>query len=88
MKFTLELNRDTERPFEKVLGTHDPDAIADDIHKILLAEFEWNGEYSKGWHRLKDPQLFVYPKSGERQDELETPCRVMESFVTREGSMN
>ncbi|MDV3278026.1 MAG: hypothetical protein LYZ69_06105 [Nitrososphaerales archaeon] len=61
MKLVIELNQDAERLFAEVLGTDDHGAIADDIHEILLAEFEWNSKYRKIWHELEDPEWFVYP---------------------------
>lgn len=46
---------------EKVLGTEDPKAIADDIFNIILAEFEWNSEYKNAWRQLEGVEWFVYP---------------------------
>lgn len=60
-KFTIELNKDAARVFEKVLGTGDAQAIANDLHSIILAEFEWNYQYKRVWQGLNNPEWFVYP---------------------------
>ena len=61
MKLIVELNEDATALFQNALNTQDPKAIADDIHEILLAEFEWNVKYRRIWQALKDPEWFVYP---------------------------
>lgn len=61
MRLMIELNRDVERLFTEVLGTDDPQATADDIHEIILAEFEWNNKYTAVWRKLANPEWFVYP---------------------------
>ena len=58
-RFKLELNRGAVRLFERVLGTKDPNAIADDIFSMILAEFEWNSEYKKAWRQLDNVEWFV-----------------------------
>lgn len=63
-KFVVELNKDAIHIFQKVLKTRDPHKIADDIHKILLAEFEWNSEYTAVWRKQKNPEWLVYPVPG------------------------
>lgn len=47
MKFIVEINEHMKQIFSKVLGTEDPKMIADELHKIILAELEWNSNYSK-----------------------------------------
>ena len=65
VKLTIELDKDAEPVFVDVLGARDAQAVADNIHAILLAEFEWNNEYTNDWRRLKNPEWFVYPARQE-----------------------
>jgi len=60
-KLELELNRGAVQLFEKVLGTKDPKANADDIFNTILAEFEWNSEYKNAWRQLEGVEWLVYP---------------------------
>jgi len=62
-KLTIELNQEAVRLFAEVLGSDDPQAIADDIHAILLSELEWNSSYTRVWRELKKPEWFVFPAS-------------------------
>lgn len=61
MKFVIEMNKSTQEIFRKVLGTADAKAIADEIHKIILAEMEWNSNYSKHF-KGSEAEFYVYPK--------------------------
>ena len=61
MKFVIEMNKSTQEIFRKVLGTDDAKAIADEIHKIILAEMEWNSNYSKHF-KGSEAEFYVYPK--------------------------
>jgi|GEM_PF-6229651 len=61
MKFVIEMNKGAQEIFRKVLGTDDAKAIADEIHKIILAEMEWNSNYSKHF-KGSEAEFYVYPK--------------------------
>ena len=61
MKFTIEINGNMQQVFKKVLGTDDAKAIADEIHKMILAEMEWNSNYSKHF-KGSEAEFYVYPK--------------------------
>lgn len=61
MKFVVEMNEQMKQMFIKVLGTEDPKMIADEIHNIILAELEWNSNYSKHF-KGSEAEFHVYPQ--------------------------